>query len=234
MHMRMKLTNPFWGRPDRLQGGASVQQGLSAGFEFVRHGWHRGAADKRYSLGAQSHPRLLQPKLVGDTFHLQPRERTSMPKIEKVSVTLNGVLPVFTDFVNTWSPPKLKNEVAYRDHLLAYIREAVPPETKVEREFRHRGTTMDIWIGWKGFLATDELAFELKLNLKKKTDFDRLVGQLEGLEPAKNKTLLVLVGETDHALLGRIKEKYALQLKPPVGTTATLAIATVAIAESAP
>lgn len=155
-----------------------------------------------------------------------------MAKIEKLSVTLNGVLPVFTDFVKTWAPPKLKNEVAYRDHLLAYIRGAVPPETKVEREFRHRGTTMDIWVGWKGFLATDELAFELKLNLKKKTDFDRLIGQIEGLEPTKNKTLLVLVGETDHALFGRIKEKYVQQLQPLAGTSATLAIVTVAIAAS--
>ena len=157
-----------------------------------------------------------------------------MAKIEKLSVTMNGLLPVFTKFVGTWSPPKLKNEIAYRDHLLAYIRESVPPETKVEREFRHRGTTMDIWVGWKGFLATDELAFELKLNLKKKTDFDRLVGQLEGLEPTKNKIILVLVGETDHALLGRLKEKYAIQINPPTAVTATLAITAVEISNTVP
>ena len=35
-----------------IQGGASVQQGLSAAFGFVAHDWHRGAADKRYSLAA--------------------------------------------------------------------------------------------------------------------------------------------------------------------------------------
>ena len=34
-----------------LQGGGSVQQGLSAAYEFSRLGWHRGAANKRYSLG---------------------------------------------------------------------------------------------------------------------------------------------------------------------------------------
>jgi ADP-ribose pyrophosphatase YjhB (NUDIX family) len=33
-----------------IRGGASVQQGLSAAFEFAAHHWHRGAADKRYSL----------------------------------------------------------------------------------------------------------------------------------------------------------------------------------------
>jgi hypothetical protein len=35
-----------------IQGGASVQQGLSAPFGFVAHDWHRFAADKRYSLAA--------------------------------------------------------------------------------------------------------------------------------------------------------------------------------------
>ena len=156
-----------------------------------------------------------------------------MAKIEKLAVTMNGLLSVFADFLKTWSPPKLKNEIAYRDHLLAYIRESVPSDTKVEREFRHRGTTMDIWIGWKGFLSSDELAFELKLNLKKKTDFDRLVGQIEGLDPGSNKILIVLVGESDHALLGRLNDKYLSKLKPPTGTTATMAIASVAINVSA-
>ena len=44
-HAFTQSAHPF------LQGGASVQQGLSAAFEFSRLGWHRGAADKRYSLG---------------------------------------------------------------------------------------------------------------------------------------------------------------------------------------
>ena len=33
-----------------IQGGASVQQGLSAAFWFLAYDWHRGAADKRYSI----------------------------------------------------------------------------------------------------------------------------------------------------------------------------------------
>ena len=42
-----------------IPGGASVQQGLSAAFEAVRLGWHRGAADKRYSLGRTKTPSHL-------------------------------------------------------------------------------------------------------------------------------------------------------------------------------
>ena len=87
---------------------------------------------------------------------------------------------------------------------------------------------MDLWLGWKGVIESDELAFELKLNLKKKTDFDRLIGQIEGLEPRKNKVLVVLIGETDPALLGRVRDKYAEQIKasPP-----TLAIVLVPVPE---
>jgi hypothetical protein len=136
-----------------------------------------------------------------------------MAKIDKLSVSFNGLLPVISKAIGEWKPPKLKSEIAYRDDLLAYLRAIVPEDARVEREYRHRGTTMDLWLGWKGVLSSDELAFELKLNFKKKTDFDRLIGQIEGLEPRKNKTLLVLIGETDLGLLGRVQEKYAAQMK---------------------
>jgi hypothetical protein len=136
-----------------------------------------------------------------------------MAKIDKLSVSFNGLLPVISKAIGEWKPPKLKSEIAYRDDLLAYLRAIVPEDARVEREYRHRGTTMDLWLGWKGVMSSDELAFELKLNFKKKTDFDRLIGQIEGLEPRKNKTLLVLIGETDLGLLGRVQEKYAAQMK---------------------
>jgi hypothetical protein len=136
-----------------------------------------------------------------------------MAKIDKLSVSFNGLLPVISKAIGEWKPPKLKSEVAYRDDLLAFLRAIVPEDARLEREYRHRGTTMDMWLGWKGVMNSDELAFELKLNFKKKTDFDRLIGQIEGLEPRKNKTLLVLIGETDLGLLGRVQEKYAAQIK---------------------
>ena len=161
---------------------------------------------------------------LGRSAHSPSPHNRDMTRIEKLTVTMNGLLPVMTELVAKWSPPKLRSEIAYRDHLLAYVREAVPGDTKLEKEYRHRGTTMDLWLGWKGLLTTDELAFELKVNLKKKTDYDRLVGQIEGLQPKSNKVLVVLIGETDPALLGRLKEHYAALLKPPTGTATFLAI----------
>jgi hypothetical protein len=50
--------------------------------------------------------------------------------------------------------------------------------------------------------------FELKLNLTKKNEFDRLVGQIEGLAPQENDVFVVLFGERDPALVGRLRERY--------------------------
>lgn len=132
-----------------------------------------------------------------------------MPQLDKLSVGWHGLLPSLTKFVEQWQPPTLKGEVKYRDHLLNALRAAVPEGTKLEKEYRHRGTTIDVWLRWPGIFSCDEVAFELKVNLTRKTDFDRLVGQLEGMEPAKYKTIVVLIGETDSSLLGRLKDRYA-------------------------
>lgn len=132
-----------------------------------------------------------------------------MAKIEKVDVSWNGLLPVIAKLIGEWKPPKFSTEANYRDDLFKFLREHVPDDAKVEKEFRHRGTTMDLWLGWKGVIDNDELAFELKVNLKKKTDYDRLVGQIEGLDPKNFKTIVVLIGKTDEILLGRLKHKYA-------------------------
>ena len=48
-----KAYKPLCLRSICLRGGGSVQQGLSAEFEVAAYDWHRGAADKRYSLAAK-------------------------------------------------------------------------------------------------------------------------------------------------------------------------------------
>ena len=130
-------------------------------------------------------------------------------KLEKMAVGWHGLLPSLTKFVEQWQPPALRGETKYRDHLLETLRAAIPGDAKVEKEYRHRGTTIDVWLKWPGLLLSDEIAFELKVNLKKKADYDRLVGQIEGMDPAKYKTIVVLIGETDQGLFGRLKERYS-------------------------
>jgi hypothetical protein len=73
-----------------------------------------------------------------------------MAKIDKLTVSLNGLLSAFVKFVEAWQPPELKAETAYRDHLVEHLRAAVPEDARVEREYRHRGTTIDIYVSWKG------------------------------------------------------------------------------------
>lgn len=106
-----------------------------------------------------------------------------------------------------WQTKPLPTELKYRDALVAHLREQLK-DAKVEPEYRHNGTTTDIYVGEKGFFGTSEVFVELKRNLTSKSQCDRLVGQIEGLEPSKNFIILVLCGETNPALLTRLKEKY--------------------------
>ncbi len=131
-----------------------------------------------------------------------------MRKLDKIEVTLKGLVPALSGLIAEWKPPKLKNEVAYRNHLLESLRESLPIDVQLEKEYRHRGTTIDIWIGWKGVLFADEVAMELKVNLSKKGEFDRLVGQIEGLDPKNNKTIVILIGDTEPSLFKRLEDKY--------------------------
>lgn len=137
-----------------------------------------------------------------------------MKSINKSTVGWNGLLPVIAKAVATWRPPKLRGELAYRNALFAHLRARLPEDSRLEKEYRHRGTTMDLWLHWKGIVHSDDLSFELKHNLKKKADYDRLVGQIESLEPKKNKVLVVLIGESDSMLLGRLQERYREQMDP--------------------
>jgi hypothetical protein len=114
--------------------------------------------------------------------------------------------------VNRWQCEPLPKESKYRDALTTYLREELK-DAKVEPEYRHLGTTTDIFVKQAGFFGSSEVFVELKRNLNSKTEFDRLVGQIEGLEPKKNFIIVVLCGETKPGLLARLQEKY--KVPPP-------------------
>lgn len=106
-----------------------------------------------------------------------------------------------------WQPKSLPTELKYRDSLVAHLREQLKKAT-VEPEYRHRGTTTDIYVKEQGFFGSSEVFVELKRNLTSKSQLDRLVGQIESLEPSKSSIIVVLCGETNPALLDRLKERY--------------------------
>lgn len=111
-----------------------------------------------------------------------------------------------------WQPQALPTELKYRDSFVGYLREKLPKD-KIEPEYRHLGTTTDIYVKQDEFLGSSEVFVELKRNLLQKTQYDRLVGQVESLEPKKNAIIVVLCGETNPALLTRFKERYVKPLE---------------------
>jgi hypothetical protein len=110
-------------------------------------------------------------------------------------------------WVKEWQAQPLPTELKYRDSLIAHLREKLPKE-KIEPEYRHLGTTTDIYVKQEGIFGSSEVFVELKRNLQSKTQLDRLVGQIEALEPKKNAIIVVLCGETNPALLTRLKDRY--------------------------
>jgi hypothetical protein len=134
-------------------------------------------------------------------------------KISKSDVAMTGLLNCIANAVSNWRPASAKKEITYSAALADYLREICPSDTMVETEYRHAGTTADVWLRWTGFLQKGELFFEVKRNLIKKTDYDRLIGQIEALKPQLNNIIVVLVGETSKELLGRLQDHYKTVLK---------------------
>ena len=114
-----------------------------------------------------------------------------------------------------WQPQTLPTELKYRDSLVGYLREKLPKE-KVEPEYRHLGTTTDIYVKQAGFFGSSEVFVELKRNLLQKAQYDRLVGQIETLEPKKNPIVVILCGETNPTLLTRLRDRYVRPLSGEV------------------
>jgi hypothetical protein len=121
---------------------------------------------------------------------------------QKVSATPRPTT-VIADIIKKWRPAALPSELQYRDSLATFVRRQLTT-ARVETEYRHLGTTIDIYVK-----ETDTETFiELKRNLLRKTEFDRLVGQIESLQPAQHSVIIVLCGETKASFIGRLKERY--------------------------
>ena len=125
--------------------------------------------------------------------------------ITKVEIGPNGIVPSIAALLKNWHPSSLRNELAYSNALANHLRTVLPDDAQVDREYRHEGTTCDIRIAYK---VDDEVFLEMKWQLRKKAECDRLIGQVEGLKPRKNKIIIVLVGDINLSLLGRLKEHF--------------------------
>lgn len=117
-------------------------------------------------------------------------------------------LDTVVNLIQEWQPERLPKELKYRDSLANFLRERLP-RAIIEKEYRHSGTTSDLYVECSGFLRSSEVFIELKRNMLQKNQLDRLVGQLESLNPRKHRIIVVLCGETKPELLTRLRLHYA-------------------------
>src|SRR5713226_3724063 len=110
--------------------------------------------------------------------------------------------------IKEWKSQALPSELKYRDSLIRHLRERLRNAIEIESEYRHLGTTIDIYVKQSGFFSNSEVFVELKRNFRSKGQLDRLVGQIESLHPKKNAIIIVLCGLTNPALVARLRAKY--------------------------
>src|SRR6266853_707619 len=113
--------------------------------------------------------------------------------------------------VQEWNPDAFPSELKYRDSLAAFLQEQLKKsKSRIETEYRHNGTTVDVYVKKPGVFGSTEVFVELKRNLLQKTQLDRMVGQIASIDPKKCAVLVVLCGETDPALVKRFKEMFGI------------------------
>jgi hypothetical protein len=120
--------------------------------------------------------------------------------------------------IKEWKPGAQPTELKYRDSLISLLRVKLK-DAQIEKEYRHTGTTIDIYVKQSGFFGSSQVFVELKRNLLQKTQLDRLVGQVESLRPRKNPVIVLLCGETNPSLVTRFKQKYNLAEDMILGST---------------
>ncbi len=132
-------------------------------------------------------------------------------KVSSSELVWSGLQKALLRALEAWRLAPRRTEQEYRDALFDRLRGVLPNEATVEKEYRHHGTTSDLYVRCKeGIPSSDtEVFFELKLNLKKKSQLDHLVGQIQGHDPENNKVFVVLFGESNPAHVGRLKRQYA-------------------------
>lgn len=102
-----------------------------------------------------------------------------------------------------WEPELFATELQYRDSLADFI-SANLADIKIEKEYRDKGNTLDIYVKHSGFLSSSEVFIELKRNLLQKSQLDRLVGQIASLRECA--LVVALCGETSPALFKRLTD----------------------------
>jgi len=133
----------------------------------------------------------------------EPEEILKLYRNRTVTSAFDSVLPL----VKQWKPKPFPRELNYRNSLVGYLLKNLC-DARVEQEYRHLGTTVDIYVKND---SNSAVFVELKRNLNSKSEYDRLVGQIESLQPNQNSIIVVLCGHSSQMLVGRLMDKYTPQ-----------------------
>lgn len=136
-----------------------------------------------------------------------------MTRIGKIEIGWNGLLATLADHISAWRPATLEKETEYSRALATHLRQTLPVDTHVENEYRHLGETLDVYVKYSDVISNDEIFIEVKRRLNRKSEFNRLVGQVTSLDPAKSKVLVVLIGNCDVELIGRLRLQFKQHLE---------------------
>lgn len=112
-----------------------------------------------------------------------------------------------------WTPDPMGSEQEYQEDIEPFLRAVLPEEAVLAREYMHLGSKLDFYVRLQGWIRRHEIAIEMKANLRSKSEFDRLKGQLQGYEPGKNQVILILCGDTEPSYIQQLRELYRDQLE---------------------
>jgi hypothetical protein len=81
-------------------------------------------------------------------------------------------------------------------------------ESAASKDVIDNSDTADIRVHKNNLFPPDEIFIELKLNMRRKDEVNRLVGQLEDLEPKTHCIVVVLLGNTRPECHARLRKNY--------------------------
>ena len=110
------------------------------------------------------------------------------------------------DLIKTWKPRNCKSETDYTKSLKAFLdRELTPVDIYVGKESGLDSSRLDLVVGKKK--PYREFAIELKRDLNKSPNFDRLKGQIHTYIVGKFKHIIILlIGKTEPKLETELKK----------------------------
>ena len=105
-----------------------------------------------------------------------------------------------TRLIKKWKPEEFSNEKQYRNDLVKFLR-------KQEFDYGDVIITKEDGRGLCDIAINQEVGIELKKDLKKKSEVDRLSGQIIDYKRQYDNLIILLVGKTNEDTLDLLKSK---------------------------